>query len=70
MAKELLAKRLIVELNDDGTIKTAQCQYKLIEDGEHDKMTKSITVDSITASTDISDILSAIIAFIKQGEGI
>ena len=45
MAKELLAKRLIVELNDDGTIKTAQCQYKLIEDGEHDKMTKSITVE-------------------------
>lgn len=69
MAKEVLAKKIIIELNEDGTLITSQCQYKIRTDGVTEKMTKSITIDSVIGSS-LTDILVDVNEFVKEGEGI
>ncbi len=68
MAKELLPYKVIIELNADGTFKTALYQYKVVIDGVTQRQFNTITIDEGITKNNINAVLSLAKDFVKRGE--
>ena len=75
MAKQIVTKRIILDMNADGTFKSGVLQYRIRTDGALDPKVRTMSVGggiavNQTAIDRINSILAAARQHIERGEGI